>query len=73
MAEGWINNEKAHKNQTGLKPDFSKTPVQKDGTRASSQFEIHTRQNITHVSPLSTKNFVRPVGNHEKVGAKWGN
>jgi hypothetical protein len=72
MAENWVNNEKAHKDQVGLKPDFTKTPVLKDGTRCNNQFGIHTRNNVSNKSPLSTKNFIKPVAYAEKVGIKWG-
>ena len=52
--------------QKGLKPDFTKTPIKKDGTRSDMNFERHTRQGITINRAVSTKVFIQPVNAGEK-------
>lgn len=64
--------DRSYKPLKDLNPDFSKTPMKKDGTRSELNFQRHTRQGITMQRATSTKVFIKPVSSAEKKGPKWG-
>jgi hypothetical protein len=39
--------DRSYKPLKDLNPDFTKTPMKKDGTRSELNFQRHTRQGIT--------------------------
>lgn len=54
----WVMNENVQKPTKHLIPDFSKTPILKDGTHVSKQFNRYSRCGITDEKVVSTKVFI---------------
>jgi hypothetical protein len=50
--------DRSYKPLKGLKPDFTKTPLRKDGTQSVVNFSRHTREGITMQKIVSNKVFI---------------
>jgi len=65
-------NEVSPKAQKGFLPDIERTPMRRDGTRETANFNKNMRSNISALdSPLSKKVFIAPLVESEKVGNRW--
>jgi hypothetical protein len=58
LAEEYVANEGAPKALKGLNPDFTRTPLKKDGTQNSSNFYRYSRDGIMQPTATSKKVFI---------------
>jgi hypothetical protein len=66
LAEEYVANENAPKPLKGLNPDYTRTPLKKDGTQTNADFYRYSRDGIMKPSTTSKKLFIQPLKSEEK-------